>query len=209
MGNWLNGELNELGIETMLVDLGTHEMQGQTLQLAAAIIGRLGSDPAKKTVLMYGHYDVQPALKTDDWKMDPFTLVVDEDSGRLIGCGSTAGLNVLEAHKNLGIAMPANLRFCFEGMEENGSERLDEEEVKNGKDRWFDGVDCIIKITGPGQDLHSGLFGRTVHEPMTDLIKLVSKLVDHNGDILIPGIDDMVPPHDEEELCVLRLFIEI
>lgn len=41
-----------------------------------------------------------------------------------------------------------------------------------------------------------------MHEPMTDLIKLMSKLVDPNGDILIPGIDDMVPPHDEEELCV-------
>ncbi|KAG2048887.1 hypothetical protein BDR06DRAFT_894638 [Suillus hirtellus] len=60
MGNWLNGKLNELGIETKLVDLSTHEMQGQMLQLPVAIIGRLGSDPAKKTVLMYGHYNVQP-----------------------------------------------------------------------------------------------------------------------------------------------------
>jgi Cys-Gly metallodipeptidase DUG1 len=60
MGNWLNGQLNELGVETKLVDLGTHEMQGQTLQLPPAIIGRLGNDPAKKTVLIYGHYDVQP-----------------------------------------------------------------------------------------------------------------------------------------------------
>ncbi|KAG2366422.1 hypothetical protein BDR07DRAFT_1449443 [Suillus spraguei] len=229
-------DLNQLGVETKLIDLGTHEMQGQTLQLPPAIIGRLGSDPAKKTVLIYGHYDVQPALKSDGWKTDPFTLVVEEDSGRLIGRGSTddkgpilGWLNVIEAHKNLGIAMPVNVRFCFEGMEENGSEGLDEciqEEVKKGKDGWFDGVDCVcisdnywlntrtpaltyglrgiayfsINITGPGQDLHSGLFGRTVHEPMTDLIKLMSKLVDHNGNILIPGIDDMVPPHDEEEL---------
>lgn len=240
MGNWLNGQLNELGVETKLVDLGTHEMQGQTLQLPPAIIGRLGNDPAKKTVLIYGHYDVQPALKSDGWKTDPFTLVVDEDSGRLIGRGSTddkgpilGWLNVIEAHKNLGIAMPVNVRLCFEGMEENGSEGLDEcikEEVKKGKNGWFDGVDCVcisdnywlntrtpaltyglrgiayfsINITGPGQDLHSGLFGRTVHEPMTDLIKLMSKLVDHNGDILIPGIDDMVPPHDEEELKLYR-----
>lgn len=63
-----------------------------------------------------------------------------------------------------------------------------------------------INISGPGQDLHSGLFGRTVHEPMTDLIKLMSKLVDHNGNILIPGIDEMVAPPDAEELCVLPTF---
>ncbi|KAG2134128.1 hypothetical protein DEU56DRAFT_950402 [Suillus clintonianus] len=233
MGHWLNGQMNQLGVETKLMDLGTHEMQGQTLQLPPAIIGRLGSDPSKKTVLIYGHYDVQPS---DGWNTDPFTLVVDKDSDRLIGRGSTddkgpilGWLNVVEAHKNLGIPMPVNVRFCFEGMEENGSEGLDEciqEEVKKGKDGWFDGVDCVcisdnywlntrtpaltyglrgiayfsINVTGPGQDLHSGLFGRTVHEPMTDLIKLMSMLVDHNGNILIPGIDDMVPPHDEEEL---------
>lgn len=60
MGNWLNAQLNQLGVETKLIDLGTHEMQGQTLQLPPAIMGRLGNDPAKKTVLVYGHYDVQP-----------------------------------------------------------------------------------------------------------------------------------------------------
>lgn len=58
-------------------------------------------------------------------------------------------LNVIEAHKNLGIAMPVNMRFCFEGMEENGSEGLDEciqEEVKKGKEGWFDGVDCVCIV---------------------------------------------------------------
>lgn len=59
-----------------------------------------------------------------------------------------------------------------------------------------------INVSGPGQDLHSGLFGRMVHEPMTDLIKLMSKLVDHNGHILIPGVEEMVPPPDENEMCV-------
>lgn len=62
-----------------------------------------------------------------------------------------------------------------------------------------------INVSGPGQDLHSGLFGRMVHEPMTDLIKLMSKLVDHNGHILIPGIEAMVPPPDENEMCVVAL----
>ena len=56
-----------------------------------------------------------------------------------------------------------------------------------------------VIISGPARDLHSGAFGRMVHEPMTDLIILMSKLVDPQGNILIPGIDEMVPPPDEEE----------
>ena len=82
--------------------------------------------------------------------------MVEEDTGRLIGRGSTddkgpilGWLNVLEAHRSLGIAMPVNMRFCFEGMEENGSEGLDEciqEEVRKGKDGWFDGVDCVCIV---------------------------------------------------------------
>lgn len=54
-------------------------------------------------------------------------------------------------------------------------------------------------MSGPGRDLHSGVFGRTVHEPMTDLVLLMSKLVDGSGKILIPGVDEMVePPTDSE-----------
>jgi Cys-Gly metallodipeptidase DUG1 len=56
-----------------------------------------------------------------------------------------------------------------------------------------------INVSGPARDLHSGVFGRTVHEPMTDLIKLMSKLVEPDGKILIPGVDDMVEAASEEE----------
>jgi Cys-Gly metallodipeptidase DUG1 len=56
-----------------------------------------------------------------------------------------------------------------------------------------------VTISGPAKDLHSGVYGRMVHEPMTDLIILMSKLVDPQGNILIPGVDEMVPPPDEEE----------
>jgi len=56
-----------------------------------------------------------------------------------------------------------------------------------------------LTIAGPARDLHSGVFGRMVHEPMTDLISLMSKLVDPQGNILIPGVDKMVSPPDEEE----------
>lgn len=56
-----------------------------------------------------------------------------------------------------------------------------------------------LNISGPAKDLHSGVFGRTVHEPMTDLVRLMSTLVDVNGKILIPGVDDMVVAADAEE----------
>ncbi|KAI9569343.1 CNDP dipeptidase [Boletus coccyginus] len=231
MGYWLEEQLKALGVATIRRDLGQQTLQGQRLDLPPAILGRLGDDPKKKTVLIYGHYDVQPALESDGWVTYPFTLV--EKDGKLYGRGSTddkgpimGWLNVLEAHQAQHLELPVNLRFCFEGMEESGSEGLDdfiEKEVAEGD--WFKGIDCVcisdnywlntrtpaltyglrgiasfaIHVSGPGQDLHSGLFGGMVHEPMTDLIKLMSKLVDPNGRILIPGIEAMVPPPDEQE----------
>lgn len=60
MADFLNGYLRAVGVETKLVDLGTHTMDGQVLQLPPAILGRFGNDPNKKTVLVYGHFDVQP-----------------------------------------------------------------------------------------------------------------------------------------------------
>ena len=57
----------------------------------------------------------------------------------------------------------------------------------------------FVEVTGPARDLHSGVFGRTVHEPMTDLVALLGKLVTSNGTILVPGIDDMVSAADNEE----------
>lgn len=101
------------------------------------------------------------ALKSDGWNTDPFTLTI-ADNGQLIGRGSSddkgpilGWLNVLEAHKNLGIDLPVNLRFVFEGMEESGSVGLDEfiaTEHAKGKDGWFDGVDavCIVSLNPPG-----------------------------------------------------------
>lgn len=66
MGSWLQGQLDSLGVKTKLVDLGKHTMDGQELQLPPAIFGRIGDDPKKKTILIYGHYDVQPvSFRTD------------------------------------------------------------------------------------------------------------------------------------------------
>ncbi|RDB17221.1 Cys-Gly metallodipeptidase dug1 [Hypsizygus marmoreus] len=233
MAEWLNTHLQAVGVTTQLVDLGKHVMDGQELSLPPAILGKIGEDKSKKTVLVYGHFDVQPAEKSDGWDTDPFTLSIHPD-GRLIGRGSSddkgpvlGWLNVLQYHHAHGLPLPVNMRFCFEGMEESGSEGLDDLVRKEAKG-WFKDVDCVcisdnywlntrtpaltyglrgltyIKATvsGPARDLHSGVFGRTVHEPMTDLVLLMSKLVDAQGKILIPGIDEMVDAASEDEKAI-------
>jgi len=235
MGEWLRDQLNSFGIRTKSVDLGTQVVDGKELPFPPVIVGRLGDNPDKKTVLVYGHYDVQPAEKSDGWNTDPFTLYEDPNTGRLYGRGATddkgpimGWLNVMEAHTSLGLELPVNLRFCFEGMEECGSPALGEfitAEAAKGKESWFDGVDCVcvcdnfwlndrtpcltyglrgtsyfsVHVSGPTQDLHSGVFGRMVYDPMSDLISLMDKLVAPDGKILVPGLEDMVPPPTEEE----------
>lgn len=234
MANFLVKELTTLGaIDIQIKELGTQPppVEDSTLQLPPVVLARFGNDKAKKTVLVYGHYDVQPALLEDGWNTDPFTLVHDEVKQILFGRGSTddkgpvmGWLNVVEAHNALGWELPVNLVCCFEGMEESGSLGLDELIAQEAKE-YFKGVDtvCIsdnywlgttkpvltyglrgcnyyqIAIKGPGADLHSGIFGGIIAEPMTDLVKVLSTLVDGQGRILIPGISDMIAPLTDEE----------
>jgi Cys-Gly metallodipeptidase DUG1 len=172
MAEWLNAHLKAVGVATQLVDLGKHTMDGEELHLPPAILGRIGDDKGKKTVLVYGHFDVQPvsvnalsifylwytkylqASKSDGWNTDPFTLTIDESTGQLIGRGSSddkgpvlGWLNVLQYHYQQGKELPVNLRCCFEGMEESGSEGLDELVQRESKPGgWFDGVDCVCIV---------------------------------------------------------------
>ncbi|KAJ7784918.1 CNDP dipeptidase [Mycena maculata] len=264
MGEWLNQRLTDLGVTTELRDLGYEAgvfVDNVPVKLPPVILGRIGDDKNKKTVLIYGHYDVQPAAKEDGWITEPFELDVKADHkpgekydaekryGQMIGRGSSddkgpilGWLNVLEAHNPTPqkpdeakpkadpewptIPLPVNLRFCFEGMEESGSEGLDAliQKEANQEVGWFKGVDCVcisdnywlgtttpaltyglrglayfkITVSGPARDLHSGVFGRAVHEPMTDLISLMSRLVDPAGNILVPGVDNVGPASTDE-----------
>ncbi|CAG8448886.1 15812_t:CDS:10 [Funneliformis mosseae] len=235
MGNWLIELFKKLGISYEAVDVGNHVMSGKTLKLPPILLGSYGNDPKKKTILVYGHYDVQPALLEDGWNSDPWKLVEDS-TGRLVGRGSSddkgpiiGWLNAIEAHQKIGVEFPVNLKICFEGMEENGSEGLDDL-IAREADRYFKCVDAVcisdnywlgvtkpcltyglrgisyfnITVSGPGRDLHSGVFGGTVYEPMTDLIILFSKLVTPNGKILIPGINDDVAELKDEEMETYR-----
>ncbi|KAI6126764.1 CNDP dipeptidase [Pisolithus sp. B1] len=235
-GRWLGTQLESLGVTVKLHDLG--KQKDTDLQLPYLVLGSIGADTSKKTVLVYGHYDVMPAT---GWRgsSDPFTLDVEGDE--MYGRGSTddkgpvmGWLNVLEAHKNLELSLPVNIRFLFEGMEEAGSPGLDKfigDEVQKGATGFFHGVDCVcitdnywlttrrpvltygvrgiayftMDITGAKDDMHSGLYGRMIHEPMTDMVKLLSKLVETTGVITVPGVEDQVPPPTDEEREYYRL----
>ena len=236
MSEFLVSELQGLGAHVESRPLGPQP--GKThLQLPPVIIARYGDSSTKRTILVYGHYDVQPARKEDGWASEPFTLTVD-GQGRMFGRGSTddkgpvlGWLNAIHAHQAAGVEFPVNLLMCFEGMEEYGSEGLDEFIEKEAKDDGFfasaDAV-CVsdsywlgtdkpclqyglrgcnyynITISGPAQDLHSGVFGGNAQEPMIDLVRLLGTLVDTHGKILIPGIKDMVAPLTNDEAQIYR-----
>ena len=229
MGEFLASELTAVGAHVEKRSLG--KQPGKThLDLPPVIVARYGNDKNKRTILVYGHYDVQPALMEDGWATEPFKLTIDE-KGRMFGRGSTddkgpvlGWINAIEAHQKAGIDFPVNLLCCFEGMEEYGSEGLDDfikEEAKKFykdadavcvSDNYWLGTEkpCLtyglrgcnyysVSISGPAQDLHSGVFGGTAQEPMTDLMLVMSRLVDVKGKILIPGLNDMVAPVTKEE----------
>ncbi len=229
MGEFLASELKSLGAEVQLRPLGKQPHK-EHLELPPVVIARYGNDSNKRTILVYGHYDVQPALKEDGWATEPFDLTVD-DKGRMYGRGSTddkgpvlGWLNAIEAHQKADMPFPVNLLMCFEGMEEYGSEGLDdfiEAEARQFfadadavciSDNYWLGTEkpCLtyglrgcnyysIEISGPAQDLHSGVFGGTAHEPMTDLVRVMGSLVAPDGKILIKGIDDLVAPLTDAE----------
>ena len=234
MSEFLVSELTALGAHVEARPLGPQPGKPH-LDLPPVIVARYGSDPKKRTILVYGHYDVQPAGMEDGWPSDPFKLRV-EDNGRMYGRGSSddkgpvlGWLNAIQAHKEAGVEIPINLLMCFEGMEEYGSEGLDdfiEKEAKAGgffekadacciSDNYWLGTEkpCLayglrgvnyysLTVSGPGQDLHSGIFGGAVHEPMTDLVRLLGRLVDTDGKIQIPGVNEMVAPMTDDEKSI-------
>ncbi|KAK7098494.1 cytosolic non-specific dipeptidase-like [Littorina saxatilis] len=230
MVNWTKQLLEKQGATCELKELGDQTLpDGNKIELPPVLLGQLGTDPKKKTLLVYGHLDVQPAHKEDGWDTEPFVLT--EVDGKLYGRGSTDDkgpvldwINAVQAMQELKMDIPVNLKFVFEGMEESGSEGLDDL-VFSLKDTFLKGTDyvcisdnywlgkkkpCItyglrgicyffLEVECAKMDLHSGVFGGTVHEAMSDVIALMSSLVDVKGKILVPGVSDTVKPLTPEE----------
>jgi len=231
MMTWMGDELKALGAAIEYVELGDQTMpDGQVLPLPPVLMGELGSDPAKKTLLVYGHLDVQPAAREDGWDTDPWVLT--EVNGKLYGRGSTddkgpvlGWIHALQCYQECGIEQPVNFKFCFEGMEESGSEGLDQMLMDRKDTKFMQEVDfcCIsdnywlgknkpcltyglrgvcyffIEVECASKDLHSGVFGGTVNEGMSDLIWMMNQLVDEEGNILVEGLMDSVAPLTPEE----------
>ena len=218
--NFIISKLKELGAITKIVPNKIPDKN-------PLIFGKLGSDPKKKTILFYNHYDVQPALKDDGWDSDPFTLI--EKDGYFYGRGTSDDKGPItalyQAIKELQKSDELSVNICwlYEGEEESGSDGFEETVSKDysffGKvdgimvmdTAWYGEkypsmvygtrglVYAFIEISAPPKDLHSGAFGGVFREPMVDLVNILSKLVSLDGKILVEGIYDSVKPVTKEE----------
>lgn len=202
---WVADHLRGLGIENVEV------MPTKKLPV---VYGEWLNNPGAPTVLVYGHYDVQPPDPLEKWETPPFEPVVRGD--RLYGRGASdmkgqviASLKAVESVLKSG-QMPVNVKFMIEGEEEIGSTNLGDFIKENARKLQAD--ICInadagmigeeyptityglrglaymeLRVYGPVKDLHSGLFGGTVHNPAQALTELVAGMHDRNGRITIPG----------------------
>ncbi len=187
------------------------------------------------TILVYGHYDVQPEDPIDLWYSDPFKPVKKGDS--LIGRGTSdmkgqiyACLASIESILSTG-KFPVNIKFIFEGEEEIGSPNLkkflqDHKEllaadVSLNPDTGMLGKDIPtivyglrglsyfeIYIFGPDHDLHSGAYGGVVHNPAQVLCDLISKMHDADGKVMLPGFYDKVRVLSEAETKKINRITE-
>ncbi|KAJ7928304.1 hypothetical protein B0H13DRAFT_2548720 [Mycena leptocephala] len=150
-------------------------MNGRTFPLLPAILGKIGSSPHKETVSIYGHFDVQPTAKSDGW----------DTSRSTSRSRTTAGAQTIRAvtyeERDGAAGQPRVLLRRDGGERERGSlspPSYSYPELRLHA-RWY---------LFPA----AGVFGRTVYEPMTDLIALMVCLVSPAGNILVPGVDDML-----------------
>ncbi len=219
---WVADHMRKIGLENVAVmDTPGHPVvYGDWLHAGAEA----------PTVLIYGHYDVQPADPLDLWETPPFEPTVRDE--RIYARGATdmkgqvmASLNAVEAVLRSGSA-PVNVKFFIEGEEEVGSVHLGDY-IRKNKDK----LACTValnpdtgmlapdvptityalrglvyfelKVFGPKSDLHSGVFGGVVHNPAQVIAELIAGMHDAEGRVTLPGFYDKVLPLDEAERAEL------
>src|SRR3954471_7680675 len=181
------------------------------------VLGELAGPPDAPTILVYGHYDVQPPGALAEWTSPPFEPEVRD--GRLVGRGATDDKGpvfvALETARAFGDAPPLTVRFLIEGEEEIGSPTLpgflaahaDELRadlvVSADGAMWRPSEPSVsvaakgllaldIEVTGPDSDLHSGRHGGAVHNPNHALALILASLHDADGRVAVPGFYDGV-----------------
>ena len=213
-------------VKKSLLDAGAtiatiYPTEGHPIVYAEKII-----DPALPTVLVYGHYDVQPADPLELWNSGPFDPVIKDGKIYARGSADDKGqfymhVKALETMVQTG-TLTTNIKFLIEGEEEVGSPNL-ATFVKANKalldanvilisdtsmlsmenpsiDIGVRGLSYIeVEVTGPNRDLHSGVYGGAVANPITMLSKMIASCHDENNHITIPGFyDDVVESSDVE-----------
>lgn len=215
----------------MIVDAGITHAEVKKTEGAPAVVAEWLGQPGKPTVLIYGHYDVQPVDPIDLWEQDPFKAHIKND--RIIARGSAddkgqifmhikAVQAILEANDSL----PVNIKFLIEGEEEIGSPNLpkflsENKELLNADiaivsdgQMWAEGIPAItyglrgltylqIDLTGPNRDLHSGSYGGVVANPAEILARMLASVKSRDGRIQIPGFYDKVIELNSDEKTLL------
>ena len=214
---WLRDKLARMGLEAQLVPTKRHPV----------VWAQNKHQPGRRTVMIYGHYDVQPPDPLELWDSPPFEPVMRD--GYVFARGATDNkgqilahiLGVQEALEDKG-ELPVNLHLVIEGEEEIGSGNLGPFLQQNREAMKCDvvvvsdtgmvgpgvptmsyglrGVTALeVKITGARMDLHSGVFGGAVANPITVLARLLATMHDAEGRVAIKGFYDNVKPLEEWE----------
>lgn len=215
---WISNHMKTVGLENVrIMETGGHPLVYADWLHAAGT----------PTILVYGHYDVQPEEPLEEWKSPPFQGTIRENRLYARGSADDKGqvfihLKAIEALMKETGALPVNIKMIVEGEEEVGSEHLDTFVAAN-KDllksdlvvisdtgMFEKGVPSLtyalrglsymeIELTGPNSDLHSGSYGGSVHNPIQALAEIIASLHDKNGRVTVKGFYDDVRPLTKAE----------
>lgn len=216
---WLAGHLNSIGMENIkIIPTNGHPI---------VYADWLHAGDGAKTLLVYGHYDVQPVDPLDLWNSPPFEPIIIKNKIIARGTSDDKGqlfthLKSIDSILKLDGKLPVNIKFIVEGEEEAGFSHLDDFIIENQEllscdaaivsdTEWFaEGIPSIcyglrgicfieVEVTGPNRDVHSGSFGGAIDNPINVLCGMMAKLKDEYGRITIPGFYDAVVPVSIEE----------
>ncbi len=209
-------------VVTKLKDAGMKNVKKIKTEGNPLVYGEWLEAKGKPTILIYGHYDVQPADPYELWDNDPFEPVIKDGKIYARGADDNKGQNLIhikgvEAYLKVHGELPVNVKFLIEGEEEAGGESI-EKFIKDKKNKKLLKCDAVlisdtsmyapniptityglrglayleVHVTGPNRDLHSGSFGGAINNPANELARMIAKLHDKRNRITIPGFYDDV-----------------